>query len=124
VLKELDRLRRGAGAAWFGKWDDLQRRAHDLLASREGREAFDLSRERASVREAYGRTSFGQSCLLGRRLVEAGVPYVQVNWSQYVEVFYAFSDYGWDTHADNFGLLADWDGPLLVDLARAVENWE
>jgi uncharacterized protein (DUF1501 family) len=65
------------------------------------------------VREAYGQTSFGQSCLLGRRLVEAGVPYVQVNWSQYVEVFYPFSDYGWDTHADNFGLLADWHGPLL-----------
>ena len=75
--------------------------------------AFDLHREPEAVREAYGRTSFGQSCLLGRRLVEAGVPYVQVNWSQYVEVFYTFSDYGWDTHADNFGLLADWHGPLL-----------
>ncbi len=75
--------------------------------------ALDLSRESAAMRAAYGRTSFGQSCLLGRRLVEAGVPYVQVNWSQYVEVFYAFSDYGWDTHADNFGLLADWHGPLL-----------
>ena len=33
------------------------------------------------------------------------MPYVQVNWSRYVEVFYTFSDYGWDTHADNFGLL-------------------
>ena len=75
--------------------------------------ALDLSREPAATREAYGHTSFGQSCLLGRRLVEAGVPYVQVNWSQYVEVFYPFSDYGWDTHADNFGLLADWHGPLL-----------
>ena len=41
------------------------------------------------------------------------MPYVQVNWSQYVEVFYPFTDYGWDTHADNFGLLADWHGPLL-----------
>ena len=51
--------------------------------------------------------------MLGRRLVEAGVPYVQVNWSQFAEVFYPFSDYGWDTHADNFGLLADWHGPLL-----------
>ena len=58
-------------------------------------------------------TSFGQSCLLGRRLVEAGVPYVQVNWSEFVEVFYTFSDYGWDTHADHFELLADWHGPLL-----------
>ena len=41
------------------------------------------------------------------------MPYVQVNWSQYVEVLYPFSDYGWDTHADNFGLLADWHCPLL-----------
>jgi len=113
VLQELDRLQRNTDADQFRGWNDLQRRAHGLLASREGREAFDLSRESASSREAYGQTSFGQSCLLGRRLVEAGVPYVQVNWSQYVEVFYPFSDYGWDTHADNFGLLADWHGPLL-----------
>jgi hypothetical protein len=41
------------------------------------------------------------------------VPYVQVNWSQFAEVFYPFSDYGWDTHADNFELPADWHHPLL-----------
>ena len=75
--------------------------------------ALDLSREPTATREAYGQTSFGQSCLLGRRLVEAGVPYVQVNWSRYVEVYYTFSDYGWDTHADNFALLAEWHGPLF-----------
>jgi uncharacterized protein (DUF1501 family) len=73
----------------------------------------DLAREPAATRTAYGQTAFGQSCLLGRRLVEAGVPYVQVNWSRFVEVFYPFSDYGWDTHADNFGLLAEWHGPLF-----------
>ena len=38
---------------------------------------------------------------------------MQVNWSQFAEVLYPFSDYGWDTHADNFGLLADWHGPQL-----------
>ena len=91
----------------------LAQKAHALLSSPATHAALDLSREPEALREAYGRTSFGQSCLLGRRLVEAGVPYVQVNWSQYVEVFYPFSDYGWDTHADNFGLLADWHGPLL-----------
>ena len=58
-----------------------------MLTSLDGRQAFDLSRETTPTREAYGHTSFGQSCLLGRRLVEAGVPYVQVNWSQFVEVF-------------------------------------
>ena len=50
---------------------------------------------------------------MGRRLVESGVPFVQVNWSQVVEVLFPNSDYGWDTHSDNFGLLADWHGPLL-----------
>ena len=102
-----------------------------LLTSPQGVAALDLSRESAATREAYGQTSFGQSCLLGRRLVEAGVPYVQVNWSRYVEVYYTFSDYGWDTHADNFGLLAEWHGPLfdrvfstlLDDLERAQGCW-
>jgi hypothetical protein len=95
------------------QWKSLYEQAYALLTSPEARAAFDLSREPMKVREAYGRTSFGQSCLLSRRLVEAGVPYVQVNWSQFVEVLYPFSDYGWDTHADNFGLLTDWHGPLL-----------
>jgi uncharacterized protein (DUF1501 family) len=119
VLQELDRARRAADAragldpGSRRDWDELHQRAHALLSSPATHAALDLSREPESVREAYGRTSFGQSCLLGRRLVEAGVPYVQVNWSQYVEVFYPFSDYGWDTHADNFGLIADWHGPLL-----------
>ena len=119
VLQELDRARRAAdahvsaGVGGLRSWDDLHQKAYALLSSPTTHAALDLSREPAAVRADYGRTSFGQSCLLGRRLVEAGVPYVQVNWSQYVEVLYTFSDYGWDTHADNFGLLADWHGPLL-----------
>jgi uncharacterized protein (DUF1501 family) len=113
VLQALDRVRRHAEATTVKTWDQLHEKAYALLASPKTHAALDLSREPESVRAAYGRTSFGQSCLLGRRLVEAGVPYVQVNWSQYVEVYYSFSDYGWDTHADNFGLLVDWHGPLL-----------
>lgn len=113
VLKELDKITRAGDSGAFETWDHLYRKAYSLLSSPQAHEALDLSREPEKIRDAYGRTSFGQSCLLGRRLVEAGVPYVQVNWSQFVEVFYAFSDYGWDTHADNFGLLADWHGPLL-----------
>jgi hypothetical protein len=84
-----------------------------LLTSPAGVTALDLTRESPKTRTAYGQTSFGQSCLLGRRLVEAGVPYVQVNWSRFVEVYYPFADYGWDTHADNFGLIAEWHAPLL-----------
>lgn len=52
--------------------------------------AFDLSQERESVRTRYGRNTFGQGCLLARRLVEAGVTFVEVDLN------------GWDTHQDNF----------------------
>ena len=52
----------------------------DLLNSARGASAFDLGRESAAVREQYGRSHFGQSCLLARCLVEAGVGLVQVNW--------------------------------------------
>jgi hypothetical protein len=113
VLDALGAIRRQLDQARPEQWDTLHRRAFYLLQGGETLKAFDLSRESPALRARYGRTSFGQSCLLGRRLVEAGVPYVQVNWSQFAEVLYSFSDYGWDTHADNFGLLADWHGPLL-----------
>ena len=113
VLAELDRARRRLDSSKFKQWDNLYKQAYSLLNAGDTVQAFDLSRESAKTRAGYGRTSFGQSCLLGRRLVEAGVPYVQVNWSEFAEVFYTFSDYGWDTHADNFELLADWHGPLL-----------
>src|SRR5262245_60358413 len=52
--------------------------------------AFDISQEQATVRDRYGRTPFGQGCLLARRLVEAGVTFVEVESN------------GWDTHQDNF----------------------
>jgi hypothetical protein len=113
LSRELSRLSRAADCQQFQQRNKLTDQAYQLLSSMADHHALDLSREPQRMRQAYGKTSFGQSCLLGRRLVEAGVPYVQVNWSQFVEVFYAFSDYGWDTHADNFGLLADWHGPLL-----------
>lgn len=120
VLGELDRLRLRLDTSDVEKWTTIHRQAYDLLTSigREG--VLDLSREKAATRDAYGHTSFGQSALLGRRLVEAGVPYVQVNWSQLVEVLFPNSDYGWDTHSDNFGLMAEWHGPLLDRTVSAL----
>ena len=59
--------------------------------------AFDLSEEPAALREAYGRTLFGQGCLLARRLVERGVPFVEVTLGSSAD-----GTSGWDTHADNF----------------------
>ena len=73
----------------------------------------DLTQEHKSLRRQYGQTSFGQSCLLARRLVEAEVPFVQVNWSQYVEAMTPNCDFGWDTHIYNFEMLADRHCPIL-----------
>src|SRR5262249_48404862 len=64
-------------------------RALTLMQSKEAK-AFDLSQEPASSREAYGSSRFGDGCLLARRLVEAGVSFVEVTLG------------GWDTHQDNF----------------------
>lgn len=61
-------------------YDTLSQRAYDLLTSRRARRAFELRDEPADVRERYGGSQFGQSVLLARRLIEAGVRLVQVNW--------------------------------------------
>jgi hypothetical protein len=61
-------------------------------------EAFDLDREPAALRDAYGRNDFGQGCLLARRLVERGVPFVEVTLSRVDGTPAA----GWDSHAQNF----------------------
>jgi hypothetical protein len=126
LLGELDGARRRLDGAEPHKWDATCQRAYALLTSPEARQALDLSREDEATRAAYGQTAFGQSCLLARRLVEARVPYVQVNWSQYVEAMTPHCDFGWDTHIYNFELLADRHCPvfdraftaLLDDLGR------
>jgi hypothetical protein len=81
--------------------------ALDLITSGTAREALRVEREPAPVREAYGHTRFGQSCLLARRLVEGGIPYVQVNWSTHVEPYEDAGDGGWDMHDRNFQQLQD-----------------
>lgn len=85
--------------------------AYELILGDAGK-VFDLAQEPAKLRDAYGRTQFGQSCLLARRLVAAGVPYVTINYQ------------GWDTHKDHFTAmrrrLPDMDramATLLADLA-------
>jgi len=76
-----------------GDMDVFRARASSLVYSGDAARAFDLSLEPANVRERYGRHQWGQSHLLARRLVEAGVPFVTtVNGRSII----------WDTHADNF----------------------
>ncbi len=87
--------------------DAYRRRAFDLLTSPSARTMFDLSGEPKKLADKYGRTRFGQSCLLARRLVENGVPFVQVNWSDHVEAEEDSGDGGWDHHYRNFQIMQD-----------------
>jgi Protein of unknown function (DUF1501) len=87
----------------------------------EAVKAFELSQEDDALRDAYGRNQFGQGCLLARRLIERGVPFVEVSLSGADGV----SGIGWDTHSNNFdsvkALSATLDpawGTLLSDLAQ------
>ena len=95
LVRQLDRGL--AASAEYGSANRYAEQAFDLLGSPRARAAFDLSREEPKVRDRYGRTHFGQSCLLARRLVEAGVGLVHVNWFRGPE---EPSDAPcWDTHA-------------------------
>jgi uncharacterized protein (DUF1501 family) len=75
------------------KMSDQQRQAVAVLTSGKVAKAFDIDKEPATIRDKYGRHAFGQSILLARRLVEAGVPVVQANMGRVQN---------WDTHGDNF----------------------
>ncbi len=76
-----------------------QQAALSLVTAAEARAAFDLARENPEARRRYGDSAFGQGLLLARRLVEAGVRLVTVNWAR--------DDAFWDTHANNFKQLKD-----------------
>lgn len=79
--------------------DTYQARALAMLSSPRVRAAFDLEREPPKLRDRYGRTTFGQSCLLARRLVEAGVKFVNVHFAETIGGGGNFG--GWDTHGNN-----------------------
>jgi hypothetical protein len=105
LLDQLDR--RGPFAnALLSAHQDHMRKAYDLIDSPRVRAAFDLSKESTQVSERYGRYRGGQACLLARRLVEAGVPWITVFFNHNIrgqddhpEVA---DEYGWDTHNDIF----------------------
>jgi len=80
--------------------DAHYQRALTMLTSPTFRRAFDLSSESAAVRERYGRTTYGQGCLLARRLVEAGVRFVTVYFAPNIGGQSTFAG-GWDTHGFN-----------------------
>jgi hypothetical protein len=126
LLGALDKaFDKNRGADAVRAWDRLSHHAFDLVASGAAREAFDLSKESDKVRDRYGRYTWGQSCLLARRLIEAGVRLVHVNWAREPGDS-AVDNPLWDTHAQNADRLQDLLCPmfdvtfdaLMTDLAE------
>jgi hypothetical protein len=93
LLHDLDSLSRVSHTEQMTAWNDAGSKAYDLILG-EGSKVFDLTQEKPETRDCYGRNTFGQSCLMARRLVERGVPYVTINYQG-----------GWDTHKENFPLM-------------------
>jgi hypothetical protein len=114
LLHKLDTLEHAMPAdTQLAASDQCEKQAYDLILGDAGK-VFDLSQEKDELRERYGRNTFGQSCLVARRLVERGVPYVTINYKG-----------GWDTHKQNFQVmrrrLPEMDkgmATLLQDLAE------
>ncbi len=89
------------------QWSDVQKRAFELAASSNARQAFDIEREDPKVRDRYGRHPLGQNLLLARRLVESGVGFVTVNgWTGKApdDKTGGPPSSSWDMHGSNMGM--------------------
>jgi Protein of unknown function (DUF1501) len=89
--------------------DEYYDRALSLIVSGRARQAFDLSDESEETRDKYGRNTFGQSCLLARRLVEAGTRVVEVIWPKVANS----DNHSWDHHTGLSQRMKDQSGPML-----------
>jgi hypothetical protein len=91
--------------------DVMMRQAYAFLDSPRYRQAFDLDQEPAAVRQRYGPNRSGQACLLARRLIEVGVPWVTVMWNHMIRGQDMSptpeDEFGWDTHNDIFPTMKD-----------------
>jgi hypothetical protein len=108
LLDQLDSARRSLDASPATPFDRHRALARAVLTSGKLRDALDVQREPARLRERYGMTLFGQSCLAARRLLEAGGKFVTVCWDEYGLV-----NTGWDTHVYQVPRLRDELGPGL-----------
>ena len=118
LLAEIDSQRQRMDVASARSREAFYEKAFGLLTSEATHRAFDLRSEPTRVRERFGRNQVGQSCLLARRLVEAGVPFVNVHWCQ-------TPSGSWDTHGQNFTKMKDSLGPTLdTALSALIEDIE
>jgi hypothetical protein len=90
--------------------EEAKKAAYELILG-QGKEVFDLSKEKDKLRDRYGRHTFGQDCLAARRMVEAGVPYVVINYPG-----------GWDTHSNHFATMRRQCPQLDQGLAALLED--
>jgi hypothetical protein len=110
LLDSLDSL----GAAMPGLEDFIlaeghEKEAYELILG-SAKKVFDLSGESEELKDRYGRNTFGQSCLVARRLVEEGVPYITINYK------------GWDTHKDHFGILNQRSPEMDKAMSALIED--
>ena len=89
--------------------DEYYETALNLISSGRARDAFDLNQESDSVRDMYGRNTFGQCCLLARRLVEAGTRVVEVVWPKVANS----DNHSWDVHVGLSGRMKNQSAPML-----------
>lgn len=89
---------------------DAREQAYELVLG-QGRGVFDLSKEKPELRDRYGRHTFGQDCLAARRMVEAGVPYIAINYPG-----------GWDTHSNHFSTMRRQCPQLDQGLAMLLQD--
>jgi hypothetical protein len=107
MVKSLDRFARDVGETPLtASRDQFAAKAYDLLTSAATQTAFKIGDEPKELRERYGRTPLGQSCLLARRLIEAGVDFVTINDR-------GPGPLGWDTHQQNFPTIKNTLAPPL-----------
>lgn len=96
--------------------DTVYRRALKLMES-DIAQAFDLTKEPDVVRDAYGKGRFGQGCLMARRLIERGVPFVEVSLGAFDG-----GSFGWDTHQNNFNAVKALSGELDAGWAALMSD--
>lgn len=116
LLQQFDRARRDLEhIERITNFTRQQQTAFSLLTSGRMSEALDFSREPATVRDTYGMTLFGQSCLAARRLVEAGSKFVTVIWDAY-----GLNAGSWDTHHNHYGRLRQFLLPVFDQTFSAL----
>ena len=123
MLKGMDKLRRSVDKSGvMNAMDSFNQQAMNMLMSPKVRDAFDLSKEPAKLRDRYGRHRFGQRAILGRRLVEAGCRFVTMVWEKPENNGPKSSTYNWDSHAVNAHIFKDskWRLPFYDQALTAL----